>query len=339
MGHALVKNNAYSTLLAGIASGATTLTVATGHGARFPVVSGGNFFYATLIDVSNNLEIIKVVTRAGDVFTIQRGQDGTTARAFLTGDRIEIRPVAGLFDDKLPLDGGTLSGPLVVPAGATLAQVPRIQDVVQRGGDTMTGTLITTEVQTPILKSQSAGLITVPTGHRISAADVGAIAAPGMIVQTQYTRVDTVTSYSYTSAAGNAVSNMDITALNVSFTPKYASSKVLLQYMVNGDANHWDWLFALRRNGTLIGQNVNDANRWSGLAGVGYMAADSRPETWSFFYMDSPASVAAQAYVLQLQCSLAGANARTFYLNRTLAVPQSSYESGISQILIQEIAQ
>jgi hypothetical protein len=50
MGIALVKNNAFSTLLSSIASGATSLTVASGEGARFPTISSGNFFYATLIN-------------------------------------------------------------------------------------------------------------------------------------------------------------------------------------------------------------------------------------------------------------------------------------------------
>lgn len=94
-----VTNNGFSTLSAGITDSATSLSVASGEGARFPNPSSPDVFYATLIDTSNNLEIVKVTARSTDSFTIVRAQDNTTARAFSTGDRIELRPVAKLFED------------------------------------------------------------------------------------------------------------------------------------------------------------------------------------------------------------------------------------------------
>lgn len=45
-------------------------------------------------------------------------------------------------DTKLALTGGTLSGSLSVPAGATGSQVPRVSEVVIKSGDTMTGFLV-----------------------------------------------------------------------------------------------------------------------------------------------------------------------------------------------------
>jgi hypothetical protein len=92
-------NNAYATLAAGIASSDTSITLTSGQGARFPSLSGSDHFYATLIDTSNNLEIVKVTARATDVLTVTRGQESTTARAFVAGDRIELRiTAAGLVD-------------------------------------------------------------------------------------------------------------------------------------------------------------------------------------------------------------------------------------------------
>lgn len=338
MAQALVKNNAYSTLAAGISSGATSLSVAVGHGSRFPAVSGGNFFYATLVDTANTIEIVKVLARAGDVMTVTRGQDGTTASAYLLGDRIELRPTAALFDDKMSKGGGIFTGPIEVPAGAATTQAPQVQEVVKRSGDSMTGPLSTPEATITTLKS-TAGIIGMPTGHRVAAADVGGLVAPGMIIQTAYLRADNVTTYSYTTAAGDAVSAQDITALDLVFTPLLATSKVLLTYMVSGDANSQNFLFALRRNGTLIGQNSNGTNRWYGFAPV-YTVTDSRPGTWKFFYLDSPASASALTYKLQYQSSQSGAVAHTFYLNRPASGSNASLlESGISQVLIQEIAQ
>lgn len=101
MGTVQVKNNAYSTLASGITNVATSLTVATGHGARFPAVTTAstNYFYATLIDTSNNLEVVKVTNVSTDTFTITRAQDGTTALAYSAGDRIELRVTAALLSE------------------------------------------------------------------------------------------------------------------------------------------------------------------------------------------------------------------------------------------------
>ena len=92
-------NNAHSTLASSITTSATSITVASGQGARFPSLSSGEYFYATLIDTSNNLEIVKVTARSTDVLTATRAQESTTARAFASGDRIELRVTAqGLVD-------------------------------------------------------------------------------------------------------------------------------------------------------------------------------------------------------------------------------------------------
>lgn len=97
-------NNAYGTLNASIASGDTSLTLSSGQGARFPSLGAGDYFYATLIDTSNNLEIVKCTARASDVLTITRGQEGTTARAYTVGDRVELRVTAAGLDDATDID-------------------------------------------------------------------------------------------------------------------------------------------------------------------------------------------------------------------------------------------
>jgi hypothetical protein len=104
---AKVTNNAYGTLSAGITDSATSLTLNSGEGARFPALGAGDYFYATLVDTSNNLEIIKVTARSVDSMTIIRGQDGTTARAYGLNDRLELRPVAALFNEKVDLESIT----------------------------------------------------------------------------------------------------------------------------------------------------------------------------------------------------------------------------------------
>ena len=120
-----LSNNANATLAAGINSSATSITVTSGQGARFPTLSAGDYFYATLVDTSNNLEIVKCTARSTDVLTIVRAQESTTARAYSAGDRIEIRLTAQTFVDATAIyDVNTSStGYFDLPSGTT-AQRP-----------------------------------------------------------------------------------------------------------------------------------------------------------------------------------------------------------------------
>jgi hypothetical protein len=89
------------------------------------VLGAGDYFYATLIDTSNNLEIVKVTARATDTMTIVRAQDGTTARAYNVNDRFELRPTAALFNEKA--DAADVTAELATK--------------VNKAGDTMTGVI------------------------------------------------------------------------------------------------------------------------------------------------------------------------------------------------------
>lgn len=85
----LAANNAQTVLAAGISSTATSLTVNTGTGTLFPSpVTGTSFFKLTIIDAATGslTEIVHVTARNGDVFTIQRGQEGTVARTWSAND-------------------------------------------------------------------------------------------------------------------------------------------------------------------------------------------------------------------------------------------------------------
>jgi len=118
-----VTNNGYATISAGITSTDTTITLDSGQGARFPTLGAGDFFFGTLVDTSNNIEIVKVTARSSDSMTVVRGQDNTTARGFAIGDRFELRPTAALFES-IPYDNNTTStGSLALPVGTT-AQAP-----------------------------------------------------------------------------------------------------------------------------------------------------------------------------------------------------------------------
>lgn len=115
-----VTNNAYSTLASGITNVATSLSVGTGEGSRFPAAGGAVYFWATLTDASNNIEVIKVTSRSTDVLTIVRGQDGTSARAWNAGDSIELRIPAALLTE-LKTDIDAASTHIAAAAGAHAA--------------------------------------------------------------------------------------------------------------------------------------------------------------------------------------------------------------------------
>ena len=78
-------NDAHSVLQTGISSSATSLTVGSGSGALFPTANPAlaipTTFYCTILDALTltTKEIVLVTQKVGDVFTIVRSQQGTTA--------------------------------------------------------------------------------------------------------------------------------------------------------------------------------------------------------------------------------------------------------------------
>ena len=95
----LFANNASSVLAQDIGSDSVTLEVSAGDGALFPQPAAGQYFLCALVNDQNQVEIVKASGRSGDVLDIERGMESTTPRAYLAGDRIELR-----------LTGETLAG-------------------------------------------------------------------------------------------------------------------------------------------------------------------------------------------------------------------------------------
>lgn len=81
MAKCLFANNAISSLAGGISNTETSCVLSSGQGALFPNPGAAEFFMMTFINPTTGLpnEIVKVTARAGDVCTIVRGQEGTSA--------------------------------------------------------------------------------------------------------------------------------------------------------------------------------------------------------------------------------------------------------------------
>ena len=97
----LAANNAQTVLAAGISASATSMTVNSGTGSLFPAPSYGvSFFKLTLIDAATGqlTEIMHVTARTGDTMTIERGQEGTTARAWSANDIAANMMTAGTLN-------------------------------------------------------------------------------------------------------------------------------------------------------------------------------------------------------------------------------------------------
>lgn len=99
----VLTNNASSRLSASLTAGATSLSVTSGEGAKFPSVASGSgdWFPLTLIKASGALEIVRCTARSGDVFTVTRSQEGSSAQSFSPGDRVELRMTAAAFNDPI----------------------------------------------------------------------------------------------------------------------------------------------------------------------------------------------------------------------------------------------
>jgi hypothetical protein len=110
------SNNASTTLNGAVSSSVTSIVV--NDASEFPTLSSGEYTYLTLANAAETkIEIIKITaintsTKTLTVDTdgstpplpIGRGQDGTGAQAFSSGDICELRMTAALLNDAASQD-------------------------------------------------------------------------------------------------------------------------------------------------------------------------------------------------------------------------------------------
>ena len=132
-----------------------------------------------------------------------------------------------------------------------------------------------------------------------------------------------------------------ITPMRVTITPKFASSKILIQWMFNMESQN-DISIRIYKNGALAanGTNTADSNIWSGLvSGVYDTNNDSTPSNYYIQFTDATVGSTASTYydiVVLSSSSTAG----TVCLNRTFASAGSSaYEVTTSSAIAMEVAQ
>ena len=107
-----LTNNSLGLLGSSLSAGATSLTLAAGAGSNFPSLSAGDWFPITVVQAADpsQFEIMRVTARSGDLLTVVRAQEGTTAKAFAAGDVAEMRLTAGTLQEAFAQLIGTDSG-------------------------------------------------------------------------------------------------------------------------------------------------------------------------------------------------------------------------------------
>ena len=110
-------NNAVSRLAANISNSATSLSLTPGDGAKFPAVSAGQYFMATLVRTDGTTEVVKVTARSTDTLTVVRSAEAvggaSVPYSFTAGDKVEARLTSGGLGSELDrLDAAALLGSL-----------------------------------------------------------------------------------------------------------------------------------------------------------------------------------------------------------------------------------
>ena len=237
----LFTNNASTTLASPITNVATTLTVATGDGAKFPNPTGGDYFKLVLNKVISGIEyqweITHCTARSGDILTITRAQEGTTAAAYAAGDPVSLRATAGTMSALVDLtstqtlSGKTLTSPTLNTPTINGRLSSTSASVTAAGTNQGTGTALTSDINVITTAAAGTGVVlpTAAAGKNVIVVNKGA---------------NPVTVYPATGAAIDALATNAGFLLQVNGLIEFSGSSATQWYSSNnsvtsrvGDAN------------------------------------------------------------------------------------------------------
>lgn len=187
-------NNGNTTLASGINDSATSITVA--DASVFPTISGSDYFYMTLEDLSANVEIVKVTGVSSNSLTVERAQEGTTARAYAAGAKAENRLTAGGLND-------TLSGASVAEVAQVFgrSELIDVSSVTNRSGNTVLES--TSSLGAPFALSRVGPLTTTQVLTRTGSVVMAASALTSVVARTgSVSLLETINTFFNTAARG-----------------------------------------------------------------------------------------------------------------------------------------
>jgi len=203
------------------------------------------------------------------------------------------------------------------------------------------GTGASTFTSGTYLKGNGTSAITGQSG--IPATDITSGSLPaarfpaGTIVGFNRMRTSARSAYGYN---GDVI----ISDLNISITPKFSTSLLLVQWSVMYESDY-NSVFRVYRDGGLVytsgyqGYNENDGNTWSGIASFQYDTDVASTPSNQFIQYFVPAG-STSATTLQIGVRSSIPSSATFYLNRSVnSAGTGAYEIGVSNAVIWEIAQ
>ena len=184
----------------------------------------------------------------------------------------------------------------------------------------------------------NVGIGTTSPGAKLEVA--GAIKATALQIPGTVANVVTVqtrTQGTYEApASGNGTA---VTPLNIVITPKKAGNKIILEWIVNGEAHH-NIVYIVTRNGELLA-NTTDAfnNRWAGItAQPDDDNISSTPDNAVVKIIDMNSLDVETTYELRVRVS--GGTAHILYLNRCAdSAGKDHYEANLSTGIAMEIWQ
>tara|TARA_B110000483_G_scaffold106537_1_gene130014 strand:+ start:66 stop:1256 length:1191 start_codon:yes stop_codon:yes gene_type:complete len=252
----------------------------------------------------------------------------TTKKLYING-KFQPTVLSGSGTTNIPLTSSTcklvLGGVINTSAGFSHHSDTRISQFK------LYDTALTAEEARTLYDMGRNGSVANPQPLHIAAP----LYAPGVPVQI----VSNV--YKKQVAYGSTNSDRNIKELDISIKPKFANSRILLHWMINGEL-HQDNVIRVARDGSYIIHGYNETqgtNQWSGVAAGGYdQNQDSTPENYCIDTYDEPGGT--NTYNYQIYIGSSGGGSFPAHINRTYTGGnRNAHEAGICFMSATEIAQ
>jgi len=143
------------------------------------------------------------------------------------------------------------------------------------------------------------------------------------------------TASDFNTTSSSKASNSWHEIVSTTFTPTSSSSTVLLQSFISYSAYGNEVFIRFLRDGTAISGSTGDFGTIrAAFGGTSFQVWEM--STDSGFFIDSPATTSQVTYSVEIYHQVSGSD--TFYINRTESTGSTDTGSGISGLLVQELA-